>query len=195
MLAINPERLKKGCAGPLVCDFRCVCVLAARVSASVSAFVCMCVLCVHAHVLACVTCACTAPTPGKAAKGGDSRSISDKPPLCGPLLSQRKMQKVFLHQEESGDPLSARPHGGAPLPQMEGPRPAHPARPSTHSAPSLCPTQASLWFLENPSLTLLGALAAALSLPGHLSSPWVNPAFLPGPESAGPSTEGPSPTA
>ena len=105
----------------------------------VPACVCLCrVSCVRARVFTSVTSVCTARTPGKAAKGGDSRSISDKPPLCGPLCFQRKMQKVFLHQEEAGDPLSTGPHGGASLSQMESPRPTHLARPSTRSALSPC---------------------------------------------------------
>ena len=130
VLAINPERLKKGCAGPLVCDFRCVRVLGARASASVPAFVCMCVLCVHAHVLACVMCACTAPTPRKATKGPSQTSLpsvglSFPKGKCRRFSCIRKSLETLSAPGPTGEPHFRRWKAPGP-PTQQGPAPALP---------------------------------------------------------------------
>ena len=173
------------------CMFTCVhicCVLCACVCVC-GVYMCMCLpVCVH----------CTYTWEGR--QRWRLHCHFRQAPLCGPPCSNSKMQEIFLHQEEAGDPLSAGPHEGASLHWMESPGQPHPARPTT-TQPCLspCPThqQHRLPFcsLKTPGLTLHRAFAPALSRPAALlCSRWGEPCLSLRPWIHCPPTERSSPT-
>lgn len=157
MSAINPERLKKGCAGPLVCDFCCVCVLGARASASAPAFACVCVLCVHAHAL--LVHPGRPPkvaTPGPSQTSLPSVGLSVPKGKCRMFSCIRKRPETLSAPGPTGEPHFRRWKAPGP-PTQQGPAPALPppcVPPRLPSGSSKAPASPSSGPLQQLSLCL-----------------------------------------
>ena len=150
--------------GPLVCDSWRACVPGARALASVPAFVCLCAGCVHVSRVRALLVHLRRPpnvvTPGPSQTSLPSVGLSAPKGKCRRFSCTRKRQETLSAPGPMGQPSFRRRKAPGP-PAQQGPAPLCPL--------SLCPTQASLWFLKNSSLTVLEAFAAAPSMPGHLS--------------------------